>query len=171
MEGEPQEKLFVSPEMLRNYENFVQGFLDSAGRLTVVFRDRDEDRFSELMDDSDVNHMQSAFNRLGELQIKDPKDFEEVSQIFVALSQSLDTIGTVRSHSFKDSEESLKRVSFALMMMGETAHELARQLQSIGTNEALGAAQQVGNFIDTAMQSRTVVLKRIDQIGRYSEQY
>lgn len=161
------EKSFVSPETVVGYKKNIEQMSDYFGSLDRVLRDRDDEGLAELIDDNEVGRMSSIMRNLGEMDIKEQQDFDEISASLARLHDSVETIGTMRSRNVKDDIDSLKSVANALMMAGESTQDVARQLKIMETQEALQSAKQAYRLADILFDRRMAILKRMDQVGDY----
>jgi hypothetical protein len=161
------EKSFVSPETVDGYKKTIEQMSDYFGSLDMVLRDRDDDGLAELIDDNEVGRMSSIMRKLGEMDIKEQQDFDEISASFARLHDSVETIGTMRSRNVKEDVDSLKSVANALMIVGESTQDVARQLKTMETQEALQAAKQADRLADVLFDRRMAMLRRMDQVGDY----
>lgn len=165
--SEKIEKSFVSPETVDGYKRTVEQMSDYFRSLDRVLRDRDDEGLSELIDDNEAGRMSSIMRNLGEIDIKEQQDFEQISTSFARLYDSVETIGTLRTRNVKEDIDSLKSVANALMMVGESTQDVARQLKIMETQDALQAAKQADRLADVLFDRRMAILRRMDQVGDY----
>ncbi|MDB5258879.1 MAG: hypothetical protein JWO73_87 [Candidatus Taylorbacteria bacterium] len=161
------ETFFVSPESVGGYKKTVEQMSDYFGSLDRVLRNRDDERLAELIDVNEIGRMSSTMKKLGEMDIKEPQDFDEMSASFARLQDSVETIGTMRSRNVKEDVDSLKSIANALMMVGESTQDVGRQLKTMETQEALQAAKQAYRLADVLFDRRMAMLRRMDQVGDY----
>ena len=165
--SEKSEKSFISPETVEGYKRTVEQMSDYFRSLDRVLRNRDDEGLSELINDNEMGRMSSIMRNLGEMDIKEQEDFEQISTSFARLYDSVETIGTFRSRNVKEDIDSLKSVANALMMVGESTQDVARQLKIMETQDALQAAKQADRLADALFDRRMAILRRMDQVGDY----
>ncbi len=159
------EKVFISPDLIRNYENSIQNLSDYIKKLSNILRDRSEGNFPELIDDNDIARMTRSINSLQEIKLSGPEDLEETSKAFAKINDAIESIGSIRSQNKEDDPESMKSVSYALMMVSEGATDVSRQLKSMETPESVRVSRQLDRLTDLASDKRMLILRRLDQIS------
>ena len=61
-----------------------------------------------------------------------------------------------------------KSVANALTMMGESTQDVARQLKTMETPEAIQAAKKADRLADSVFDRRMAMLRRVGQVGEYT---
>lgn len=153
-----------APDTLGAYRNDVDTLFNQVGRLSGMLRDREDEGFAELIEESALSRIFSVMRQIRDTELKQDKDLQELGGYFAWMTGKMRELGETRSRNVKESVDSLKAVGHALNMIAESAGDVARDLKRMGTPEAEETSADVLRFANAALDGRSAIWRRLNQI-------